>query len=282
MVSLPFSQVGVGGLREARAEYWQLKDPGQHRLLIVFPVPGSVSWPQDRIRDMVIAWQWPREHGFRGFHLLIMDTGAWFVDPDRFARSGSPEAFQEELRRVKEHLRGVVVHGRQFLDWAETRPEIDMRRVGVTGASIGGVVASLVMGADTRIASGLFMMAGEDFGTIMAESKEESMRMIRDDAYRKFGWSQEVFRNTVRALFCDIDPMVWARVIPPRPAHMFIAEYDTHIPAVSSWGLWEHLGRQRMPLVFYAEHKISFFGMSFLGGHRMEYELYRFFSKTLQ
>lgn len=278
-VSFSSSEMLEGDLREIRAEYRQLKEPGTHRLLVVFPVPGSVSWPQDRIRDMIILRQLPRK---QKFHLLIMDTGTWFLAPNRFENLNSPDSFRKELYRHQDLVRAVVINARRLLDWMETRDEIDMKRIGVTGASVGGIFASLAMGSDARIASGLFMMAGADFGAIFGESKIESIRMIREAAYQKFGWSREKFTEVIREIFNDVDPLTWACAIPPRPAHIFIAEYDSYIPAASSWGLWERLGRQQMPLVFSAEHKSSFVGMSFLGGHRIERELIRFFSKTLQ
>ncbi|MDO8601022.1 MAG: hypothetical protein Q7R73_05485 [bacterium] len=264
-----------------RGQYLRLKKPGSHGIIIVAGVPNNITFPQNSIRETFTEWIWPEEYGFRNFHLLILDTGAWPLEPARFKNARAEKIFNE-YDNLKEYLRTIVIAIRRSIDWAETRPEIDPARIGITGASTGGIFAALAMGADSRIASGLFMMTGGNIGRILTESTEKDARVIRNETMRKLGWTKEELGHNLAIFFYDVEPLVWASRIPPRPTEVFIAEFDEYIPPSSGWELWQNLKSSHPPLIFYASHKAAFVGMTIIGGYRMNYEIYRFFSKTLK
>ena len=49
----------------------------------------------------------------------------------------------------------VVMAARRAITWLQARPEVDGARIGVTGASYGGVFSSMIAGIDPRIAAAL-------------------------------------------------------------------------------------------------------------------------------
>lgn len=264
-----------------RGQYLRLKKPGSHGIIIVAGVPSNTTFPQDRIRETFTEWVWPEEYGFPNFHLLILDTGAWPLEPLRFKNARAEKIFNE-YRDLKEYLRTVVIAIRRSIDWAEVQSEIDPARIGITGASTGGIFAILAQGADSRIASGLFMMTGGNLSHILAESTEKDASAIRDETMKKLGWSKETLRQKLSELLYDVEPLVWASRIPPRQTEVFIAEFDDFIPSSLGWELWQQLKNPRPPLIFYASHKAAFVAMTIAGGYRMNYEIYKFFSKTLK
>ncbi len=72
------------------------------------------------------------------------------------------ELLSGNLPQMVAGLRQTVIDARRSVDYLQSRPDIDPRRLGVGGISLGGVLAPLVAGADGRPTVVLTVVAGSD------------------------------------------------------------------------------------------------------------------------
>jgi len=143
------------------------------------------------------------------------------------------------------------------------QPHTDPRRVGIVGFSIGGIVASLVMGRDQRLAAGVFVMVGGHLDEIIASCKYE-VRVVREHAAAAFGWNVEKFQSLIRGPLSVVDPALVAGKIDPATVLYIDSGYDGCIPRSSRDDLWRAMGEPER-ITFGYSHKNSFLTMTFLG-----------------
>jgi hypothetical protein len=115
-----------------------------------------------------------------------------------------------ELYRVS------VINIRQALDWAESRPEIDRSRLGVTGISFGGYVAGIALGLDDRLKAGAILLA---CGNQEKLGWTRSTRRIP-----KYNVSESVYRegqNRYLNYVNEVSAKGFENVDPPRSSYTF-------------------------------------------------------------
>ena len=143
------------------------------------------------------------------------------------------------------------------------RPDTDPRRVGIVGFSLGATVASLVMGRDPRITTGVFVMVGGHLDEILAFCKWDEHE-VRDHAKAAFGWSLERLQQTIKGPLAVVDPVLVAANIDPATVLFIDSRYDGCIPQSARDDLWVAMGRPERATLGY-DHKNSFLTMTFLG-----------------
>ena len=142
-----------------------------------------------------------------------------------------------------------VIDVRQTLDWAAGEKDIDIRRVGIVGLSLGGIVSAIAMGVDERIKSGVFLVTGGDYehpawskgrrasgDTAAPPDHEEYARYLTEVASHGF---QNVTPSKSSYL---TDPVTFAGNLRDRPVLMINALWDASIPKEGTCSLWEACG----------------------------------------
>jgi dienelactone hydrolase len=109
-------------------------------LPVILCMPGSPNRKEDLVEPLDLLSSWAQE----GFFVISIDR------PYHGDRPGDPEeAIREKgLPRV---LGEYVYDLMRALDYAETRPEADMTRVGMLGLSMGGMESLLLGAVDDRV-----------------------------------------------------------------------------------------------------------------------------------
>jgi dienelactone hydrolase len=143
------------------------------------------------------------------------------------------------------------------------QPETDPRRVGIVGFSIGGIVGSLVMGRDQRLAAGVFVMVGGYLDEIIAHCKW-GQREVREHAAKAFGWTTEKLKSVIKEPLSGVDPMRVADRIDPAAVLYIDSGYDRCIPRSCRDDLWRAMGEPERVTLGY-DHRNSFLSMTFLG-----------------
>jgi len=81
------------------------------------------------------------------------------------ALAADPKLFVEALSQGLEDVRRTV-------DVLASRPEVDPERIGITGISLGGIVAGVSAGIEPRFERAMLILAGGDLNTIIHHAEE--------------------------------------------------------------------------------------------------------------
>ncbi|MBI1851403.1 MAG: hypothetical protein HYR85_13770 [Planctomycetes bacterium] len=152
-----------------------------------------------------------------GFSAVVLHQPREILDADDGPR---------ELERLMRHN---VVEARAVIDWLEGRPEIDPRRIGVLGVSLGSIKSAILLAVEPRVQAGVLVITGGDVAGILEDSVErEVRRWVEKRAARSNEGEADVI-DDVRAAFVD-DPLALARFVDPREVLLVLARFDHSIP----------------------------------------------------
>jgi uncharacterized protein len=118
----------------------------------------------------------------------------------------------------------TVADLRRGLDYLDTLPEVDAKRIGYYGVSMGGMLGALVAGLDTRVKAPVLVLAWGDYGTLMETS----------DLLKQTGSSTLLTPELVRQFMADVDPIYFVGHISPRPVLMQNGKTDPHVPPAAA------------------------------------------------
>ena len=80
------------------------------------------------------------------------------------------ELLSGNLPQMVAGLRQAIIDARRGADWLQSRPDMDPKRMGVAGISLGGVLAPLAAGADARFKVVLTVVGGADVADLIWKS----------------------------------------------------------------------------------------------------------------
>jgi dienelactone hydrolase len=83
-----------------------------------------------------------------------------------------PEAMAKDPRMFLSALDQAMLDVKRTVDVLASRPEVDGQRIGITGVSLGGIVAATAACSDPRIHRAALILAGGDLRTIVHHARE--------------------------------------------------------------------------------------------------------------
>lgn len=271
---LTFPSVGENGQDDnlMTVRYYRPKGAGRTGLVIVLPIWGGHRYPSD-----IVAWDLAGRGTLGVLQVLgertVLDWGAMAEAPD-------PGAFAAVMRRMVQRTRVTVIDLRRVLDWAESRPEIDSRRVGIIGFSESNLQVAGLLASDDRLAAAVLVMGGAHPHAILATCYGPP-EDVRRRVMRRFGWSLDRFTRTIEPLVEPIDAARLGSRADPEGILVLDAYHDDCIPDVAREALWNTLGRPARISVL-STHAGSFLGMTFLGGNHIRRTVTEFFARRLE
>lgn len=170
------------------------------------------------------------------------------------------------------HLKGTILQSvsdvQRTVDWIETRPEFDSKRIAIGGTSLGSIIASTAFGVDKRFSAGAFLLAGADLAGILFSSSK--VVQVRAELIRK-GYS----RDSLSQILGPYDAATVNDPSDKRPTLLVTGRFDTIVPPKSSDALAERLGNVRRMIL-----DTGHFG-GFLVQARLSQTLARFYESVL-
>ena len=153
-----------------------------------------------------------------------------------------------------ENYRISVIDVRQVVDWASQRSELNEKKVGLVGISLGGFVSAITMGVDKRIRAGVFIISGGNSGKINRKSRKSVLKYRDPEAEYNQNQSQytkylaEVAEKGFAAVTPAsqsfvVDPMTFTSYLKERPVLMLNAFWDEYISKESTLDFWEACSR---------------------------------------
>jgi dienelactone hydrolase len=255
------------------ARYYQSQRSPAAPLVIVLPIWGIHDYPSESLaRDL-------RERSGGTVNVLQILGEQPLFDWRAISSVGSEAAFFDQVDEMVERFIATVIDVRRLFDWAGSRPEVDPQRIALVGFSMSALVASVAIAHEPRLAAGVLVMGGADLHEVLAACNHE----IADARLRilaQLGWSVERFRDELKRELAGINPARFAGMADPRRMLIVEAGADTCMPQSTRERLWHAFGRPER-IAYRYDHRTAFLAMTFLGGHDLQRQVYRFLARTL-
>ncbi len=143
---------------------------------------------------------------------------------------------QDIMDGMKQSVRDI----RRGAAWLRARPEIDAKRVGIVGVSLGSFVAQMAAGADGGFDRCFFLLGGGSI-TEAVYSGGRDTRKIAAELNRR-GWT----KKKLAATLAPYEPIHHAKGIAREGVLMVNCREDTVVPPADSRAYWEALGKPRI------------------------------------
>jgi dienelactone hydrolase len=147
-----------------------------------------------------------------------------------------------DIEHSVEATRQTVLDVRRAAAWLASRPEIDARRLGVLGTSLGSFMGALAAEMDPRLNRVALLLGGG--GLVDAFYDHPKAWLIRK-AWELFGGSREKLQQRIALA----DPLTCAANLKDRKLIMFGAKRDEIVPPAATERLWKAAGEP--PIVWY-------------------------------
>lgn len=135
------------------------------------------------------------------------------------------DIFSPYIYRNRDAFIQTVIDLRRAIDFLQSRQEIDGKRIGYIGLSMGGILGGILAGVDGRVQAPILIVAGGDWGYLFANSQHPTSVQLREK-------NPELFKNPQRIneVFGPMDPVNWVARISPRPLLMINGKDDQIVP----------------------------------------------------
>jgi cephalosporin-C deacetylase-like acetyl esterase len=205
-------------------EFFRSKAAGRRPAVVVLHILGG---------DFDLARLFARVLAHNGVHALFLKMP--YYGPRR--QDDSPKRMvSADVRQTVAGMRQAVLDIRQAVGWLSSREEVDARRLGIFGISLGGITAALAAGAEPRLDKIGLMLAGGDIGQVAWTSRE--LAPLRTRWVANGGSREEFF-----ALMKTVDPVTYAETVRGRKILMLNASRDEVIPPACTLSLWRAFGQ---------------------------------------
>ncbi len=167
---------------------------------------------------------------------LILTDDFAYIQSQSAGPLRPPEDHQETFYRV-----GAAVKGSLAL--ISDDANLDYKKVGMFGVSLGGVLGSFMMATQADISAGYFVVAGGDIPQILAVSEQDEVSRIRRKRMSEEGLNTKAEYEEFLREHILFDPMDLAQTMIPETINMVIAERDSSVPTPNQRSLHQAFGQ---------------------------------------
>src|SRR5689334_23017209 len=136
-------------------------------------------------------------------------------------------------------VRQTVLDCRCAAAWLAARPEVDAKRVGILGTSLGSFVATLTGEMEPRISRVAILLGG---GGLVDAYYDHPQAAPYRKAYELLGGTKQ----QVKDWLAPVDPITCAANLRGRSVLMICASRDEIVPPSAGKALWEEMGRPKI------------------------------------
>lgn len=206
------------------AEYFQPRTPGKHPAVIVLDI---LDGAQVVSRSEAL---WLAQHDIPALCVQMAYYG-----PRR--EPGSKDKFlSTDIEKSVANIRQTVLDCRLALAWLESRPEVDSKKLGVVGTSLGSFVGGVFGGIEPKIHSVSLMLGG---GALVESFSEHPLAVALTPVMKLAG----VTVPKLKKLIDPIDPITYAEALKGKKLQLIAASRDDVVPPMAMKRLWEATGK---------------------------------------
>lgn len=151
-------------------------------------------------------------------------------------------AVRPDPAALREMMTQSVLDIRRTVDFLLSRPEFDGTKIGISGISLGSIVASLTFAVDSRIRSACFTLGGIDLAKLIWTS---SRITTERDILRRKGYTEAKLREEL----ASVEPGLYLPQRKTGAVFVIQARYDTVVPPVCSQELIDALPNPQVLLI---------------------------------
>jgi dienelactone hydrolase len=209
------------------AEYYRPKGDGPFPAIIVLDITGG---------DQSLSRSLSSHLANRGIACLFVQMA--YYGPRRPPGSNL-RLVSPDLDLTKAAIRQTVLDLRLAAAWLEARPDVDRKRLGILGTSLGSFMAALTAECEPRLGRVALLLGG---GGLVDGYWDHPQVLPYRKAYEKFGGTKEA----VKKLLAPIDPITKADNLKKRRLLMLAGKKDQVVPPKMAEMLWEASGKQKI------------------------------------
>jgi dienelactone hydrolase len=136
-------------------------------------------------------------------------------------------------------VRQTVLDLRVAAAWLETRPEIDGKRLGIMGTSLGSFLAALTAEMEPKLGRVAVLLGGGGF----VEGYYDHPKAVR---YRKIYEALGGTKQKLKDLLAPVDPLTCAAHLKEHRLLILAGKRDDIVPPKMAQALWQASGRQKI------------------------------------
>jgi len=143
------------------------------------------------------------------------------------------------LGHSMEAIRQTVLDLRRATAWLESRPEIDRKRLGILGTSLGSLIAALTAEMEPKLGRVAVLLGG---GGLVDAYYDHPRAAPYRRVFEKLGGKKE----HVKKLLAPVDPLTCADNLKDRKVLILAGKRDEIVPPRMALALWEASGKQKI------------------------------------
>jgi len=144
-----------------------------------------------------------------------------------------------DVTQSLEGIRQTVLDNRCAAAWLASRPEIDTKKLGIHGTSLGSFMAALTAAAEPRLNNVSLLLGGG--GLVDAYwDHPQAKQFLQVLAY----WGGD--KASLKKAIAPADPLTYAENLKKRNLLMIAASKDDVVPPSAAKALWEATGKQKI------------------------------------
>ena len=154
----------------------------------------------------------------------------------------------DNINQVENYMRTSVIRLRQAIDWLETQPEVDNRRMGAFGVSYGAILHAVLAAVEPRIRYHVLAMPAGPIPEVIMHCPDPMITKLLKKVHEKYGWSDEkIFEDLKKSILTD--PILLAPYIQKQKITYYTAIFDRVVGASRSLKLWKAMGKPSLKLM---------------------------------
>lgn len=208
------------------AEYYRPMGPGPFPGILVLDILGG-----DQELSRTIARQLAQHH------IAVLFVQMAYYGPRR--GPDGPRLLTPNLEHTLAAIRQTVLDCRCAVAWLESRPEIDGKRLGILGTSLGSFMSALTAAMEPRLGRVVLLLGGGGLVDAFFEHPKAK-------PYVGLAETLGLTKDRLRKMIAPVDPITYADLLKKRQMLMIAASRDDIVPPIASKMLWEATGKPKI------------------------------------
>jgi hypothetical protein len=147
-------------------------------------------------------------------------------------------------------IRLAVVNARRVLDWAEARPEFDMKKVAVVGHRFGAWAGALLTAVDARV-DGVLLMSPPGKPSGWLQVTEQPRAKAFRESFSKEHWG--AYLNAIE----PFDPERWIGFVAPAKVHFQFGSSDAWVQTLEQVDLYRAASSPKSRQMYEADELLN-------------------------